>query len=271
MAAPIALADYCRRIGFDAAPRRDLETLAELHRLHPAAIAFENLSTFLGRHVSLELADIEAKLVRGGRGGYCFEHNRLFAAVLEASGFELERLAARVVWNREERSALPRTHMLLRVATPAGERLCDVGFGGLTLTAPLTFDAGVEQRAGDTTFRLVASGDLYELQALVDDRFKPMYRFDMQPQLPVDFEMMNHFVGTHPSSHFRTTLIAGRADETGRLGLANNRFTHYRADGTREQITARSAAELHDMLVGRFRIEIELDAVLEKALERCIS
>ncbi len=260
-----------RRIGFEGVPDTDLETLAALHRLQPAAIPFENLDTLLGRPVSLDLGDVEAKLVHGGRGGYCFEQNRLFAAALETCGFDLDCLGARVVWNRENEPALPRTHMLLRVRTPGGERLCDVGFGGLTLTAPLELEPGLEQRAGDTTFRLVAQGESYELQARVDGAWKPMYRFDFQRQLPVDLEMMNHFVGTHASSHFRTRLIAGLADETGRLGLTNNRFTHYRADGSRERITAGSAAELHELLVGRLGIEIELDGALAEALERCLS
>lgn len=271
MAAKVALADYFRRIGFDAEPRADLETLAELHRLHPAAIAFENLSTFLGKPVSLDLGDIEAKLVLSRRGGYCFEQNRLFAAVLDACGFEVECLAARVVWNRERAPALPRTHMLLRVRAEDGERLCDVGFGGLTMTAPLRLDPGVEQAGGDAVFRLVRAGDAYELAALIEGRWKPMYGFDLQPQLPIDFEMMNHFVGTHPSSHFRTMLIAGRVDDRGRYGLANNRLTHYRPDGSREQRTAASAEELHGMLVGELGIAVALDAELETALRRCLA
>lgn len=266
----IAIERYCRRIGFEGAPSRDLATLAELHRLHPAAIAFENLSTLSGRGVSLELEDIEAKLVSGGRGGYCFEHNCLFAAVLEACGFGVQRLAARVVFNREHPDELPRTHMLLRVAAPGGERLCDVGFGGLTLTAPLELEPGREQRAGDTVFRLLESGGLYELQAGMDGRWNPLYRFDMQPQLPADLEMMNHFVNTHPGSHFRTKLIAARVVSDGRYALADNRFTHYRSDGSREQRSAGSVAELHDLLAGAFGIEIELDARLEAALGRCI-
>lgn len=271
MAGAIALAEYCRRIGHDAELRPDVETLTALHRRHPAAIAFENIATLTGRPVSLEPADVEAKLVAGRRGGYCFEHNRLFAAVLEQCGFDVRCLAARVVWNREDAPALPRTHMLLRVETPAGPRLADVGFGGLTLTAPLEFEPGVEQPAGDTVFRLVETGEAYELQARVGERFKPMYRFDLQPQLPADFEMMNHYVATHPGSHFRTTLIAARATESGRFALADNRFTHYRPDGTTEQRLAGSVAELHALLVDIFGIEVELDAELEDALSRCLA
>lgn len=266
-----ALADYLHRIGFTGEPRRDEATLRALHALHPAAIAFENLDTLAGRPVSLEIDDVAAKLVGGGRGGYCFEHNTLLAAVLEAIGFEVGRLAARVVWNREDEDALPRTHMLLRVDTPAGERLCDVGFGGVTLTAPLELRAGIEQRADDAVFRLVEHGREHELQVRAGDRFKPMYRFDFQPQLPVDFEMMNHFVGTHPQSHFRTRLIAGRVTAAGRLGLSNNRFTCYRSDGTRAERTLETVADIHDALVNELGIAVELDAALERALGRCMT
>lgn len=266
-----ALAGYLRRIGFEAEPRADEATLRALHALHPAAIAFENLDTLAGRRVSLEIDDVHAKLVDGCRGGYCFEHNTLLAAALEAVGFEVGRLAARVVWNREAEPALPRTHMLLRVATPAGERLCDVGFGGVTLTAPLEFRPDIEQRADDAVYRLVEAGAEYELQVRVGGRFRPMYRFDFQPQLPVDIEMMNHFVGTHAQSHFRTRLIAGLFTADGRLGLANNRFTCYRPDGTREERILGTVPELHDALVDELGIAVELDDALEQALGRCIA
>lgn len=269
MSAPLSLDAYLHRLGFEGEPRADLATLEVLHALQPAAIAFENLSTLSGKPVSLEIGDIEAKLVRAGRGGYCFEQNTLFAAALERCGFAVRALAARVVWNREGAPALPRTHMLLDVDTPAGRRLCDVGFGGLTMTAPLELTPGVAQRADDTVFRLVDLGAVYELQARVDERWKPMYRFDLQPQLAVDFEMMNHFVGTHPSSHFRTRLVAGRVTAAGRYGLANNRFTFYGRDGSREERRAGSVAELHALLVGELGIAVDLDAALEDALARC--
>lgn len=86
----------------------------------------------LGRPVEMSLDAVQAKLVGRPRGGYCFEHNRLFAAVLERLGFEVTALAARVTLGSPK--LRPSTHALLHVRPPGGSRdepawLCDVGFG----------------------------------------------------------------------------------------------------------------------------------------------
>src|SRR5260221_10485109 len=107
---------YLTRIGFTGAPQADLATLTSIHALQPAAIPFENLDPLLGRPVTLDLAGLQAKLVQGRRGGYCFELNSLLAVALEALGFSVIRLAARVRWRAPpERPVGARTHMLLRV------------------------------------------------------------------------------------------------------------------------------------------------------------
>src|SRR5690242_550778 len=90
---------YLRRIGFAGRAHADLPTLREVQRLHAMAIPFENLSAFVGEAVPLDVEALEAKLVRGGRGGWCFEHNLLLRHALEALGFEVQMLAARVRWN----------------------------------------------------------------------------------------------------------------------------------------------------------------------------
>ena len=105
---------YFRRIGFDGRPAADLATLAALHRLHPIAIPFENLSVLLREPIPLDIAALEEKLVARRRGGYCFEQNRLFADVLTSIGFEVVALAARVVWGR--RAAGPITNSWLAKA-----------------------------------------------------------------------------------------------------------------------------------------------------------
>src|SRR4030095_13293918 len=88
-------------------------TLEALHRAHVTHIPFENLDVVLGRGIALDLASLQAKLVARRRGGYCFEQNLLFSAVLQAFGFDVTQLAARV---RFGTSVLrPRTHMTLAV------------------------------------------------------------------------------------------------------------------------------------------------------------
>jgi N-hydroxyarylamine O-acetyltransferase len=150
----IDLDAYLRRIGFAGRARADLATLRDIHRLHADAIPFENLSALVGEPIALDPAALEAKLVRAGRGGWCFEQNLLLAHALEAIGFEVTRLAARVRWNVAPDVETPRSHCLLRVRTEAGDYIADVGFGGQTFTAPLALTPGVEQQTPHERFRL---------------------------------------------------------------------------------------------------------------------
>jgi N-hydroxyarylamine O-acetyltransferase len=266
MRAEIDIDAYFERIGFAGKPHPDRDTLNELHLLHPIAIPFENLSTLLRAPIPLELPSLEHKLVKSRRGGYCFEQNRLFAAVLTALGFDVACHAARVVWGRREGPLGARTHMLLRVRVGAETLLSDVGFGGLTLTGPLRLEPDVEQRTPHDTFRLVFRDGEYELQAGVDSNWRAMYRFDLQPQLPIDFDVLNHFVSTHPTSHFLTTLMAARRTANGRYALTNNELSEYR-EGQKLQRRLGSADEIEQALSGLFEIVLPNDVRLRAKLE----
>src|SRR5438093_5316594 len=102
-----------RRIEYAGSLAPSRQTLDALHLAHATHIPFENLDVLLGRPIRLDLDGLQAKLVRGRRGGYCFEQNLLFAAVLERLGFRVTRLAARVRYGTTR--LLPRTHMLMKV------------------------------------------------------------------------------------------------------------------------------------------------------------
>jgi N-hydroxyarylamine O-acetyltransferase len=260
------LAAYFRRIGHAGTPRPDLATLIALAQGHAAAIPFENLSPLLGEPVALELAHIERKLVDDRRGGYCFEHNQVFAAVLRAIGFEVGFLAARVMWNRPADSIAPRGHMLLRVALPEGPHIADVGFGGLTLTGALRLQADVAQPTPHEPFRLVQQGDAWRMEALVRDAWMPLYAFDLQPQHAVDYEAPNYYLSTHPQSHFVQHLICARALPGRRLALMNRQFAVHHADGHSERRTLNSADALREVLARDFGIALPASPALTDRL-----
>ena len=156
----IDLAAYFDRIGYGGPAEPTLAALREVHRLHVAAIPFENLSPLIGDEVPLDLEALQAKLVRGGRGGYCFEHNTLLWAALQAMGFEIQGLAARVLWGAPPDAPLRhRSHMALLVSLPEGKFVADVGFGGITMSAPLALQAGAIQQTPHEPFRLAAASD----------------------------------------------------------------------------------------------------------------
>jgi N-hydroxyarylamine O-acetyltransferase len=251
MASGIDLDAYLERTGAAPPLAAGREELAALHRAHCAAIPFENLDLLLGRGISLDLAALEAKLVRGRRGGYCFEQNTLFRAALEAMGFRTTALAARVrVGTTEVR---PRTHMLLRVDLPEGPFLADVGFGGDGLVHPIPLAEGRETWVGPTGHRLRREGDLWVLQGDQGGGWADLYAFTLEPHHPVDFEMANHFTSTYPRSPFVLNLTAQRSWPE-RRAILRNRDLSVRGDRT-ETTTVRDPDHLLDVLRTWFSLE----------------
>jgi N-hydroxyarylamine O-acetyltransferase len=261
---------YFRRIGYSGPRAPTLETLAALHALHPAAIPFENLDTLRGVPIRLDLDSLQRKLVMQKRGGYCFEQNLLFAHVLTALGFRVARLSARVLWGRTDDAAPPRTHMLLLVPLGRKSYVCDVGFGGLTMTGPLRLAPDAEQRTPHEVFRLVRDGAEYLSQANVRGGWRPLYRFDLQEQLQPDIEVLNFYVAEHPESPFRSQLMAARRDGDRSLNLRNAQLSVHHRDGPSERRDLRGVPELRAVLGELFLIDVPADAALDAALGRTL-
>ncbi|MGH8182381.1 MAG: arylamine N-acetyltransferase family protein [Rhodanobacteraceae bacterium] len=265
----IDLDAYLRRIGLHAATASDLPTLRAIVQAHVATIPFENLDPFLGKHVDLDFAAVQRKLVHDGRGGYCFEQNLLLGEALRAIGFPVTNLAARVLWGQPEAAITARSHMLLCIEIEARSWLADVGFGGKTPTGPLELVAEVEQATPHETFRLThgEDGD-WRVQVLSDDACKALYRFDMQPQFPIDYRASNYWTSTHPDSHFVTSLTAARAPSGRRLALRNREFTVQATGGEKRQRTLHDAAEIRAVLRDEFLIDPPSHPRLDEALNR---
>lgn len=261
---------YFERIGFRGSARADLETLRALQCLHPQAIAFENLDPLSGRPVQLDLASVQRKLLEEARGGYCFEHNGLLQAVLRALGFQLTPLGARVVWAGPPE--LPaRTHSLSLVELEGVQYLVDVGFGSMTPTAPLRLELDVEQITPNERMRIRRVDGDYVVEALTEQTWRAMYRFDLQPQLPSDYAVANWWVSTHPQSHFTHRLGAAIVAPGRRYTLRGAEFAvHDMQQGTtRTRID--SVAALRTLLAETFRIRLPDEPRLESALERMVS
>ena len=265
---------YSNRIGFTGKAAPDLATLNELHLLHPLAIPFENLSSFTGSGVSLDPAAVFDKLVHRGRGGYCFEQNLLFSTMLRDIGFEVTTHAARVVWMGTPKTEMPRTHKLLKVTIDGVDYIADVGFGGMTMTAPLRLVMDEIQPTPHENFRFTRDGDDYRLSAQLKDGWKDMYVFDLSTQLPIDFVLANYFVDTNPNSHFTHTLILAKPYKNGRHAFFNDTWTKYSKDGQKTEKRYTEPSGIINMLDEIFRVHLEgtIDrAVLEKRLESLLA
>ncbi|HEX3449338.1 MAG TPA: arylamine N-acetyltransferase [Isosphaeraceae bacterium] len=219
----VDLEAYLARTGYTGRLDPSLATLQGLHVAHATSIPFENLDILLGREISLELDALESKLVASRRGGYCFEHNTLFSAVLDSLGFEVTRLAARVRFGST--AIRPRSHMLLSVKLDGQPWLVDVGFGGEGLLYPIRMLDPEESRQFGWTFRVQRDGDIQVLQSLHGEGWFDLYAFTQEPQYPIDFVVANHFTATHPHSPFVQSLVVQRQNCETRFTLRNRELS----------------------------------------------
>ena len=149
----------------------------------------------------------------------------MFKAALEALGFSVTGLAARVLWQVTDDRPRPRTHMVLKVDLEDGVYLADVGFGGQIFATPLELVAQVEQSTPTGVFRFVETGSTFTLQSRADERWQDVYVCTLEPHLPIDYEMANWFTSTHPESFFRQNLIVDRLTPDTHLRLFNRQLT----------------------------------------------
>ena len=269
---PLDLEAYLQRIGYAGPRAADLDTLRGLIFQHVTSIPFENLNPLAGWPVRLDLPSIQEKLVRQSRGGYCFEQNTLFEAVLRTLGYEVSCLASRVVWNQPEDAPSPRSHKLLRVELDGASYLVDVGFGVAVPTCPLLLQPDLAQQTPHEPFRLVPREHGYLLlQALAGTEWRPLYRFTLDPAVPADYEVSNWYTSTHPSSPFVQNLLAARADPDRRNTLINGQLNTYWLDGRKEQQALTSLEELKDVLREVFHVNLPKAPELDHALERVLA
>jgi N-hydroxyarylamine O-acetyltransferase len=239
---PFDLGAYLERIGDSGPLEPTAAVLERIHQAHATTIPFENLDILLGRPIRIDLESLQAKLVRGRRGGYCFEQNTLFAAALDRIGFRVTTLAARVRYGAAR--ITPRTHMLLKVDLDEGSRLADVGFGGDGLLKSLPLEPGRDSQQSHWTYRVIEEGHGLVLQSLRPEGWFDLYDFTLEPHFPVDYEMANHYTSTYPTSFFRQGPIAARPTPEARHRLRGRELSVECGGGT----TRRDLADDEELL-----------------------
>jgi N-hydroxyarylamine O-acetyltransferase len=209
------VSEYLGRIGVARPASTDAAALRELHRAHLMAVPFENLSIHLDEPISLADSDLFDKIVTRRRGGFCYELNGTFALLLEALGFDVTRLAARVYGGGG--LGPPFDHLALAVspADGSGPWLADVGFGSHS-TYPLLLDRREEQDDPAGRFQIVPAPD-DDLDVLKDS--EPQYRLESRARLLEDFVPTCWWQQTAPESHFRMNVICSRLTEDGRISI----------------------------------------------------
>ncbi|HZQ94311.1 MAG TPA: arylamine N-acetyltransferase [Candidatus Sulfotelmatobacter sp.] len=242
---------YLSRIGYSGPTSPAIGTLRGLHNAHLLAVPFENLDISLGRRIVVDEDAIVRKVVELRRGGFCYELNGAFAALLRALGFKVTLLSARVA--RANGGEGPEfDHLALRV--DLGEPwLADVGFGDSFLE-PLRIQAEKEQSDPAGTFRLIEDGQRWNLQKREpDSTWRAQYSFSLQPRRIEEFAGVCEFHQTSPESSFTQKRICSRATPDGRITLAEMKLIETRR-GQRQERTVTSEEEWNSILRDRFGI-----------------
>ena len=232
---------YLARIGV---PRHGA-TLTALHRAHTRAVPFEDYDIHRGVPISLDEDDLFDKIVRRRRGGFCYELNGLFAALLRELGFAVTAVSAFSLDDDGTRGP-DFDHMRLVV----GDRLVDVGNGaGRPEPVPL-----VPGEHGDTLVE--RDGDLWWTCGRTGDGgWKRNWAWTPQPRALADFTARCRYQQTHPESHFVQRRLAVLATRTGRISLLDGVFTEI-VDGERIERTL-DAEQERALLAERFGIVLD--------------
>ncbi|MFF8974025.1 arylamine N-acetyltransferase [Streptomyces sp. NPDC014995] len=270
---------YLHRLGVAYPAWPTVDVLRELHLRHLQTVPFENLSIHLGEEMVLEEKRLVEKVVRARRGGFCYELNGAFGALLRALGFDVTLLAARV-YGKEGRLGIPYDHLALLVRTvDAGEWLADVGFGAHS-HYPLRWEDRGEQRDPGGLFRIVEAGPdaagvkggvgrlvgtdqgaqavvgPADMDVLRNDTRE--YRLEVRPRVLGDFLAGAWWHRTSPESHFSRSLVCSRVTEDGgRITLSGRRLKVTAADGVSEERDLAGDEEVLAVYRERFGIGLE--------------
>jgi N-hydroxyarylamine O-acetyltransferase len=266
------LHDYLRRVGVDPGLPPTADTLRRLHIAHREAFLFDNVAIQTGGTISVALDAIERKFIDEGCGGYCFEHNTLFAGVLRDLGFEPVTLLGRVRRGPPERWA--RTHMVLKVPADGEVWLADVGFGGVGLLEPIALRDGTVAAQAGLTYALRRDGCVWVLSmrdpSLIQTSshdttlsMTDLYEFSEDPQTAGDVEVANHFTSTHPDSVFRRTLTIQRSARDGRLVLRGDTLTRYTGGRAIDEPVARE--RVRDVARELFGVELPVTPLISES------
>jgi N-hydroxyarylamine O-acetyltransferase len=230
--------------------------LRDLQVAHLLAVPFENLSIHAGEPIVLEDEALFEKIVVRRRGGFCYEANGLFAALLNAIGFDVKMLAAGVA--RPDGSFGPEFDHMALMVTLAERWLVDVGFGD-SFIEPLRLDERGEQVQPDgRAYRIAPDGEehLILLRRVAESaEWEPQYRFTLRPYAYADYEEMCRFHQTSPESHFTRARICSRATPAGRVTLSEMRLIETQAGGERIERLLESEEEYAAALREHFRID----------------
>ena len=216
-----------------------------LQRVHLRTVPFENLDIHLDRPITLDIDAIVRKIIDDRRGGFCYELNGGFAALLASLGYQVTLHEARVT-----DTSIPFDHLALVVAIGAERHLVDVGFGAFT-DEPLLVDNRDDQQDTAGVFRLADRDDGW-IDVLPQGA--QGYRFSPEPRPLQDFQSGCSYHQSSADSHFTRSTVCSLRTADGRVTLSGLTLTET-INGAKEN-HAVAAADLGSVLSSRFGVEL---------------
>ena len=243
---------YLQRIGVDpgTVETADLETLARIQRAHVTAVPFENFAIVgdpdgdaEGEGIVLSTPHLYEKIVERERGGYCFELNGLFHWLLAELGYDVDRVAARMVGDD---GARPPANHHANVVRLDRRYVVDVGMGEPTMRRPLPLDGSVRQDEVGVEWRVADSDRPDEtfrtaFRTSGDDEWSTRYVFSDVPRALDYFEATNDYLQSAPESPFTGKPIVVIATDDGHRKLSGAELTET-VDGEERERTVEDGA-----------------------------
>jgi N-hydroxyarylamine O-acetyltransferase len=242
----VAVEDYLARIGASDVGPPSAEALAALQARHLARVVFENLEIQRGRPTTVDYADSAERIVKRGRGGYCFHLNGAFGLLLEALGYEVTRRRGTVqpppgtAPGRHLNHLVVLVHGLPTSDHPEGTWWAEVGFGDGSIR-PLALRAGLEQWDDEPrTYELRPSpmyaGGWRMLQGGGDD--VGIIDVDTEEPQAAEIAAAHEYLSSSPESGFVRTATFQRRDANGADVLRARTLSRIERDDTRTRLLA---------------------------------
>jgi N-hydroxyarylamine O-acetyltransferase len=248
---------YLKRIRYSGPLNPDVQTLSGLQRAHLECVPFENLDIALNRPIRLEKEALWDKIILRGRGGFCYELNGLFALLLQAIGFDVTYLNARV-YNHDGELGIDFDHLALLVQSPGQPQrwVADVGFGD-SFNSPLFLEGPELQEQGLRAYRVERLPIGYAVwQRNYDGSWERQYFFDLRPHIfPEEYLSACNYHQTSPQSSFTRESIISRATPDGRVSLENGRLILTR-NGNRTERAVTSREQYNTLLLQYFGVTL---------------
>jgi N-hydroxyarylamine O-acetyltransferase len=243
-----------RRVGLRAAPPASRAGLHAVHRAFVSRVPYEALAIQLGEAGPLEVEPVAARLLHGGRGGYCFELNAVLGWMLDRLGFDVRRHEAVVGLDRRDEPA-PTNHLALVVHLDGERWLADAGLGEGPLD-PLPLVPGVHRIPSTSPLEWTVQAEPGGGWWLRQHPYGSIAGFRMAaPDVDLAaFEPHHHRLSATPESSFVRTLIVQRPYED-RIVSLRARTLSVDGPGRRERRLLRDAGELGDVLERDFAID----------------